>query len=86
MSNSGKPHAVDRDGQTWQLGTDKTVAWIERNTTHDLAGTSAIPPFFDDYATITELADRDSDEEISEPQQRLVEILRRHGETRWWLG
>ena len=86
MSTSGKPETVDRDGRSWRLGGAETVAWIARNCRVGLTITSAIPPCFDRYATITDMEDFGSPQELLASQRRLVEILRQHGSTEWWLG
>jgi hypothetical protein len=86
MSTSGKPETVDRDGRSWRLGGAETVAWIARNCRVGLTITSAIPPCFDRYATITDMEDFGSAQELLASQRRLVEILRQHGSTEWWLG
>ena len=41
-----------KDGQTWRIGTQDEVAWIEEHTASGLAITSAIPPVFDAYVTV----------------------------------
>ena len=86
VSNSGKPKTVERDGRTWQLGDGNTVSWINRETPGGLAITSAIPPRFDAYATIADMEDFTSPEELAASQERVVDVLRRHGSTEWWLG
>ena len=41
-----------RDGGTQRIGTDADVAWIADGTSIDRTITSAIPPFFEAYATV----------------------------------
>lgn len=86
VSNSGKPKTVERYGRTWQLGDGNTVSWINRETPGGLAITSAIPPRFDAYATIAHMEDFTSPEDLAASQERVVDVLRRHGSTEWWLG
>lgn len=86
VSNSAKPKTVERDGRTWELGNGNTVSWINRNTLGGLAITSAIPPQFEAYATIAQLEDFASSEELLASQQRVVQVLRQHGSAEWWLG
>lgn len=86
VSNSGKPKIVERDGRTWLLGDGNTVSWIGRNTRGGLAITSAIPPLFEGYATITDMEDFTSPEDLAASQERVVGVLRRYGSAEWWLG
>lgn len=86
VSNSGKPKAVGRDGRNWPLGDGETAAWITRNTAVGVAITSAIPPMFDSYATITGLPSYSTPHGLPSPEQRLVHVLRQYGEASWWLG
>jgi hypothetical protein len=48
----GAVSQVNRDGQSWLVGTAADVAWIRAATPSGLTITSAIPPVFDDYATV----------------------------------
>jgi hypothetical protein len=60
---------------------------IDKSTTGDCTITSAIPPVFDAYATIAELA-HSVPYGSSRPRHEavLVQILRGYGSSRWWLG
>ena len=67
------------------------VDWITEGTEAGRRITAAIPPLFDDYATLTDaLADEDRPRDLSlERRQDLafVDVLRRHsGDRPWWIG
>ena len=75
---------VTRDGQIWRLGTAEDVAWITGNTPPGTSITSAVPPVFDGYATVTLPEDTDDQ---AEHDAALLSVLRAHtGDRRWWLG
>ncbi|WAX57145.1 hypothetical protein M6B22_21910 [Jatrophihabitans cynanchi] len=46
-----------KDNRTWRIGTQSDVAWIADGTAGGLKITSAIPPVFDAYATVSIPAD-----------------------------
>lgn len=79
------PRTVVRDGQTWALGTAKTVAWIQRGTTYDRTISSAIPPIYDGYLTLVGQEWTSAEAEAGY-DRKLVELLSTHEPTSWWLG
>lgn len=52
MSESWLGPTVRKDGRDWRVGTATDVAWITDSTPGGMEITSAIPPIYDDYATI----------------------------------
>ena len=75
---------VERDGQSWRIGTAADAAWITTATTVGTTITSAIPPVFDAYAT---LVLPDSRQKHRRQDQLLLSVLREHTTgQRWWLG
>ena len=73
------------------VGGQAHVDWITEGTEPGRRITAAIPPFFGDYATLTDaLADEDRPRDLSlERRQDLAfaEVLRRHSGGRpWWIG
>lgn len=62
------------------------MSWINRNTPGGLEITSAIPPHFEGYATIAQMEDFTSRENLLASQERVVRVLRQHGSVEWWLG
>lgn len=75
---------VDRDGNTWQLGNEADVAWINAGTTIDKTITSATPAVFAAYATIELPLDRTDQ---SAHDAALLSVLRTHTvDHQWWLG
>ena len=82
--------AVVRDGAAWRIGTDADVSWIQAGTDTGVSITSAIPPVFDDYATVV-LPDEDPQPEgrpfTSEHDEAVRALLERHTRPQpWWLG
>ncbi len=75
---------VIRDDRSWLLGTPADVAWIDAATSIGLSITSAIPPVFDDYATVV-LAE--TPEEQFAHERAVVALLSRQSSAQpWWLG
>lgn len=75
---------VSQDGRDWRLGTQVDVAWISEAARITREITSAIPPVFEDYATVVE-----PHFDLGMPPTEDA-VLRRLGEhapgSRWWLG
>jgi hypothetical protein len=84
MTDSGAGSTRTPDGRSWRIGTERDVEWIRVGTGVGLSITSAIPPVFEAYATIT-LPD---DEQVQQLQDRLLlQILAGASRSRpWWLG
>jgi hypothetical protein len=75
---------VNRDGRTWQLGTQAEVEWINLFTTGGLTINSAIPPGFDAYATVVIPEAR---EDRMRQDRAVVSVLENQSpEQQWWLG
>lgn len=73
-----------RDGREWQIGTQADVTWIKDSTSIGLEITSAIPPVFEDYATILV---PDPDKGRSASTAVLLNVLAEvSGDQPWWLG
>lgn len=73
-----------RDGLEWLIGTEEDVEWIANSTSVGLRITSAIPPVFQDYATIVVPA---SDEGRSASTLVLLSHLAETTPDQpWWLG
>jgi hypothetical protein len=73
-----------RDGSTWRIGPDTEVAWIASGTSASRTITAAIPPVFDDYATVVE---PDSEDQWDNHDRALVALLDRYSADQpWWLG
>jgi hypothetical protein len=73
------------DGRSWRLGTAAEVEWINAGTPTGLTVTSAIPPVFDDYATVV----IPRHEESGQPRhdQAVITVLKSHAlDQKWWLG
>ena len=49
---AGSTQSRVKGGVAWRIGTRDDVAWINENIAGHTAITSAIPPKFDDYATL----------------------------------
>jgi hypothetical protein len=79
-----------KDGVAWRIGRQADVDWITEGTGTGRRITTAIPPLFAGYATLTDVGDKDRPRDLGlERRQDLafVEVLRRHGGDRpWWLG
>jgi hypothetical protein len=73
-----------KDGSTWRIGTHAEVAWIADRTTTGLTIASAIPPFYEAYATVV------IPEEPEARRRRdrvVVALLSEHSAGQpWWLG
>jgi hypothetical protein len=73
-----------KDGQSWRMGTQDEVGWIQDRTPGGVAITSAIPPVFDDYATVV-IPEDDAERRASE--SALLRLLAaQSGDRPWWLG
>ncbi|HST34082.1 MAG TPA: hypothetical protein VLJ80_11265 [Solirubrobacteraceae bacterium] len=80
-----------RDGVAWRIGTDAEVGWIRSRTVAGLSITSAIPPVFEDYATVVLPAPDWNDEfrsrAIAEHDRAVLKLLERPAPPQpWWLG
>ena len=74
----------DRDGRSWQLGSDADVEWITQSTKAGLTVASAVPSVFAAYATVVVPELRAG---LDEHEARVVRLLVDHGADRdWWLG
>ena len=75
-----------KDGRLWQIGGPAEVAWIQRGRTGGRETTSAIPPVFADYATLTLPVDFCGNDEHRH-ERAVLEVLRdQTDEQSWWLG
>jgi hypothetical protein len=73
-----------KDGRSWLLGDSSAVAWIAAGTVTGLTIISAIPPTFDDYATIVI---PDGDPGRAQHDQLVITLLSKHSPNQpWWLG
>ena len=73
-----------KDGRSWRIGDSSTVAWIAAGTVAGLTITSAIPPVFDDYATIVI---PDGGRVAARHDRLVVTLLSTHSPDQpWWLG
>jgi hypothetical protein len=85
------PHGRDparltqvKEGRTWQIGDSSVVAWIAAGTVTGLTITSAIPPVFDDFATIVI---PDGGRGSAQHDQLVIALLSKHSPNQpWWLG
>lgn len=84
MSEPRPGTTVQKDGRDWRVGTAADVEWITRSTPRGMEITSAIPPIFDDYATI--VIPEGDDARIRHVDVILHHLRARSGEHRWWLG
>jgi hypothetical protein len=79
-----------KDGVAWRIGTEDEVAWIREGTTPGVSITSAIPPGFVEYATLTHPGEadvaRDLEEEDAQDRALLAVLQRRTPSQPWWLG
>jgi hypothetical protein len=55
-----------KDGVAWRIGTEDEVAWIREGTTPGVSITSAIPPGFVEYATLTHPGEADVARDLEE--------------------
>ncbi|MEU7847667.1 hypothetical protein AB0B69_09700 [Micromonospora parva] len=82
-SPRARPHRMDRDGQSWRIGTADDVAWIAGHTTHGPSVTAAIPPVFEAYATFHPPHGIGVDVH----ERAVVDgLAARTPEQQWWLG
>jgi hypothetical protein len=73
-----------RDGREWLIGAQADVRWITDSTSIGLEITSAIPPVFEDYATILVPAPHQG---RSASAIVLLNVLAEaSGDQPWWLG
>jgi hypothetical protein len=80
-----------RDGVAWRVGTNAEVAWIRDKTISGLSIVSAIPPVFEDYATVVlpvaDWNDESRSRAIAEHDRAVLALLERHASPQsWWLG
>src|SRR5215468_6992891 len=73
-----------KDEHSWRIGGSSAVAWIAVGTRTGLTIGSAIPPQYDDYATVvTPEAGRGT----AEHDQAIIAVLNEHSPDQpWWLG
>jgi len=82
--SAASPVSPWKDGRQWRIGTGADVAWIQEFTVPGLAIDSAIPPVFDDYATIVV---PDKDDGRREQVHLVLRLLgEQSGGQPWWLG
>src|SRR6478609_6382072 len=82
----GRAQTCVKDGAAWQIGTNADVSWIAEGTVTGLSITSAIPPVFDDYATVV-LPEESRTPVVCEHDQAVLKLLERHTLAQpWWLG
>jgi hypothetical protein len=82
---NGPVGEVYRDGQSWLVGIAADVEWIDTGTHVGLEITSAVPPVFDDYATVVIPGYREN----AQPRHdhALISVLKNPtAEQSWWLG
>jgi hypothetical protein len=81
-----------KDGQTWRIGADDEVAWINGGVTGGLSITASIPPIFAAYATVVFPLGLESSRDQMRPAEdrfddALLRLLCAHTESQpWWLG
>lgn len=74
----------DKDGRSWQIGTDADVEWVSRGTVVGRTVTSAIPRVFGAYATVVVPELRAG---LDAYEQRVLRLLADHStDPDWWLG
>lgn len=75
---------------SWRIGTQDDVAWIGESAPGDVAITAAIPPLFEDYATLALPGGLGVDRETGDRGQQdrqLLSLLETHTPPQtWWLG
>jgi hypothetical protein len=75
---------VIRDGRSWLVGAAADVAWIQAATSIGVTIASAIPPVFDDYATVVLPETR---EDWPGHDRAVVALLNRQSpDQHWWIG
>lgn len=79
-----------KDGVAWPVGDQSDVDWINDKASGGLQITSAIPPMFEDYATLEHPGDSQKPRDLSAERRHdlaLLGLLRRHtAQMSWWLG
>jgi hypothetical protein len=75
---------VARNGQTWRVGTNADVAWVEDGTVHGFTIDAAIPLVFDAYATL--VLPHDRDRQKRHDRAVLTALRRTTADQPWWLG
>jgi hypothetical protein len=79
-----------KDGVAWPVGEQSDVDWINLETSGGLQISSAIPPVFEDYATLEHPGDSQTPRDLSAERRHdlaLLGLLRRHAaQMSWWLG
>ncbi|RAV07989.1 MULTISPECIES: hypothetical protein [Mycobacterium avium complex (MAC)] len=75
---------VIRDGKSWPIGTHADAAWITTATSIGVRITSAIPPIFDDYATV--LLPKPQAEKQSHDRAIVALLTRQSPDQQWWIG
>lgn len=85
-------HTQIKDGQTWRVGSDEEVAWINDGISAGLAITASIPPIFAAYATLAFPLELESSADQLRPAEdrfddALLRVLGAHTQPQpWWLG
>jgi hypothetical protein len=75
----------DRDGRRWRIGAATDVEWINTATEVGVTITSAIPPIFDDYATI--VIPLSIEQGLPRHDDAVIAVLAEHSpDQSWWLG
>jgi hypothetical protein len=88
----GQRQKARRDGNTWLVGTEDDVAWINAGVTRGMSITASIPPVFAAYATLAFPLDLDAPRELLRPREdrfddTLLRVLSAHTDSQpWWLG
>lgn len=79
-----------KDGVEWRIGAQADVAWIGRSAPGDVAITAAIPPMFEDYATLllpAKLGVSRDRADGGEQDRALLALLEAHSPRQpWWIG
>lgn len=76
--------SVVKDGQTWRLGTNAEVAWINDGTSLGMTVNAAVPGAFAAYATLVLPTDRDRQQRHD---QAVLAVLKQNSaDQHWWLG
>lgn len=74
---------AEKEGRAWQVAKQEDVAWVAANTKVGRTIVSAIPPVFQEYATVS----FDLDFDISESQVTLIKSFTSLSKSLdWWLG
>ena len=74
----------EKDGRSWQIGTNTDVDWISTGTAIGLTVTSAIPRVFGAYATVVVPELRAG---LEEHEHHVVRLLSQCStDVDWWLG